>query len=95
MTHQHPIPPMPEEDLARLQPIELTEAEDERAAEAIDQAEREIEYRVSLRWQRDQVEVVKKAAACIGVPYQTYVKMAAFRQAIEDLKALRAVRAAN
>lgn len=81
---------MPEEDLARLQPIELTEAEDERVAQAIEQAEREVgEYRVSLRWQRDRVEVVKKAAASIGVPYQTYIKMAAFRQAVEDLKAAR------
>jgi len=32
-------------------------------------------------------EVIKRAAARFGIPYQTYMKQAAFRQALADLKA--------
>jgi predicted DNA binding CopG/RHH family protein len=42
---------------------------------------------VSLRWLKSQVDVIKQAAAKLGIPYQTYIKQAAFRQALVDLKA--------
>ena len=44
------------------------------------------EERVSIRWVRTALEVVREAARLHGVPYQTYVKQVAFRQALTDLK---------
>jgi hypothetical protein len=54
----------------------------------IEEAEQDIRAaRVSLRWLKPQVDVIKQAAAKLGIPYQTYIKHAAFRQALVDLKA--------
>jgi predicted DNA binding CopG/RHH family protein len=51
-------------------------------------ATREIqELRVNLRWSRDHVELIRRAAAVYGITYQTYLKQAAVRQALADLKA--------
>ncbi len=50
-------------------------------------AKREIrEQRVNLRWSHDQVELIRRAAAIYGITYQTYLKQAAVRQALADLK---------
>jgi len=35
---------------------------------------------------REQVDVVKRAAGIMGVPYQTYLKQVVFRQAVEDIE---------
>lgn len=52
------------------------------------EAEEELEeLRVNFRWGSHQVEMVKLAAEMMGVPYQTYIKEAAFRQAIADVRA--------
>jgi hypothetical protein len=45
------------------------------------------EMRVNIRWGRAQVDTLKRAASLYGVPYQTYAKQAAMRQAIADLRA--------
>jgi predicted DNA binding CopG/RHH family protein len=45
------------------------------------------EVRVSFRWLKPQVDVIKRAAAQFGIPYQTYIKQAIFRQALADLQA--------
>jgi predicted DNA binding CopG/RHH family protein len=42
----------------------------------------------TLRWNREQLDVVRCAAERYGMPYQTYVKDAAFRRALEDLRRL-------
>jgi hypothetical protein len=42
----------------------------------------------TLRWSREQLELVRCAAERYGMPYQTYVKDAAFRRALEDLHQL-------
>ena len=57
--------------------------------EITEQAEQDIanEARVNVRWPKVQLEVIKRAAALYGMPYQTYLKQAAFRQALNDLKA--------
>lgn len=56
------------------------------------QAEADVEeLRVNMRWGSAQVALVKRAAALFGMPYQTYVKQAAFRQAINDLHATEAL----
>jgi predicted DNA binding CopG/RHH family protein len=41
---------------------------------------------VTLRWGREQIAVVKRAAALIGVPYQTYLKQVVFKQAVVDIE---------
>jgi predicted DNA binding CopG/RHH family protein len=44
------------------------------------------EERLSMRWPHASLETVRQAARLHGVPYQTYVKQVAVRQAITDLK---------
>ena len=39
----------------------------------------------TVRWTVRQVRVIERAAAIVGMPYQTYVKDAAFRRALQDL----------
>ena len=41
---------------------------------------------VTLRWGSEQIAVVKRAAALLGVPYQTYLKDIAFKQALMDIE---------
>ena len=75
---------LPDEEL----PPEL----DVKARALIEQAERDIEEtRVNFRWGKAQVDTVKRAAALAGVPYQTYIKQVAFRQAVADLRAAEGV----
>jgi len=56
-------------------------------AAALDTAE---DAKVSMQWSRSQLEIVQRAAELFGMPYQTYVKQAAFRQALDDLVKVRA-----
>jgi predicted DNA binding CopG/RHH family protein len=46
---------------------------------------------VTLRWGREQIAVVKRAAALMGVPYQTYLKQVVFRQALADIERAQTV----
>ncbi|MBI3977659.1 MAG: hypothetical protein HY331_05680 [Chloroflexi bacterium] len=67
-----------------------------RADALIAQAEQDVEAaRVDFRWGKSQVETVKRAAALMGVPYQTYIKQVVFRQALEDLRAAREIARAH
>lgn len=51
------------------------------------EADREIAAgSVTFRWGREQIAVVKRAAALMGVPYQTYLKQVVFRQALLDIE---------
>ena len=73
-----------EEDLGE---IELPPGVSARVAAAVAQAEMDLEAgRVNFRWGKVQVELVKRAAELVGVPYQTYIKLVVYRQAVEDLK---------
>ena len=60
-----------------------------------EQSERDIasslDARVNFRWGRAQVATVKRAADMAGVPYQTYIKLVTYRQAIADLQAADAM----
>lgn len=65
--------------------------EDDETSEMVTRMEREADEEiaastVTLRWGKDQVDVVKRAAGIIGVPYQTYLKQVVFRQALEDIE---------
>lgn len=56
------------------------------------EADREIAAgTVTLRWGKEQIAVVKRAAALIGVPYQTYLKQVVFKQALADIEHAEAV----
>jgi predicted DNA binding CopG/RHH family protein len=57
-----------------------------------EEADREIAAGVvTLRWGKEQIAVVKRAAAILGVPYQTYLKQVVFRQALADIERAGAV----
>ena len=78
-----PVTPDPELD-PKLEAME-EDTERELAQRPADEA------RVNFRWGREQLVFVKRAAAALGVPYQTYIKQAAFRQAAVDLQIVQAV----
>lgn len=77
--------------LRRIQVQGDTELDDEidaRVTAAEEDSERRgDEIRTSLRLGREQTRAIKRAAALYGMPYQTYLKQAAFRQALADLQA--------
>lgn len=52
-------------------------------------ASTEEEARVNMRWGRDQLSAVQKAAKLAGVPYQTYIKLVAFQRAVGDIEAAK------
>lgn len=57
------------------------------ASNKIEEAEQDIqEMRMQIRWNKQQISVIKKAAALIGIPYQTYAKQTLFQQALKDIK---------
>jgi hypothetical protein len=68
--------------------VELSPEDEARADALIDEAERDIEAsqtRVTLRWDRGALDIIRRASQAYGLPYQTYLKHAALRQAIADL----------
>jgi predicted DNA binding CopG/RHH family protein len=76
--------------------IDERAVEDEALSEEVSRleaaADREIvASTVTLRWGKEQVAVVKRAAAILGVPYQTYLKQVVFRQALADIERAEAV----
>ena len=57
-----------------------------------EQADRDIAAgTVTLRWGKEQIAVVKRAAAIMGIPYQTYLKQVVFKQALADIEQADAV----
>jgi len=73
--------------------IELPEEEDKRITAMIEQADREIEEtRVSFRWGKEQLAVVKQVAEIMGVPYQTFIKMCVYQRALDVLKDVQAAK---
>lgn len=70
--------------------LELSPQEDHDIQDMIDQSERDIdEVRINFRWGYEQLSVVKRVARKLGIPYQTYMKMVVYRQAVEDLKSFQ------
>lgn len=47
------------------------------------------EARVNMRWSKAQLALIRRAAALVGVPYQSYVKQVALERAMQDLRAAR------
>ncbi len=48
-----------------------------------------VEARVNMRWTKAQLAVIRRAAALVGVPYQSYLKQVALERAMQDLGAAR------
>jgi predicted DNA binding CopG/RHH family protein len=64
---------------------DLTPEQEARAEEATRIADAEDDAcRVNFRWEPTQLNLVKAVAAKIGVPYQTYIKMVLYKQALDD-----------
>ena len=62
-------------------------AQSAKVEQMIAQADQEIEEtRVNFRWGKEQLNLVKRAAKLMGVPYQTYIKQVVYRQCLADLK---------
>ena len=67
--------------------VELTGDEAEEVERQIAQADAEHpETHVSLRWKVEPVQVIRRAAEHAGVPYQTFIKQAAYNAAINQLR---------
>jgi hypothetical protein len=73
--------------IVRTGTITLPPRVDSMVKKKIAQAEAELnrEVRINFRWGTDQLKAVQHVAGLMGVPYQTYVKEALFRQVVEDL----------
>ncbi len=70
--------------------IELSPEEDAEAKRQIAQADSErVDVSVTFRWGQKQLNIVRRAARVAGIPYQTYLKNAVIRRAIEDLRGAR------
>lgn len=70
-----------------LPDIELPAEVDARVRAMTKAADEEIEAaRVNFRWGRAQVDLVKRVAELMGIPYQTYIKQVVYKQALSDLK---------
>lgn len=66
--------------------VDLDDALADEWEKKIEEAEHDMrEVRVNFRWTKSHLEVIKRAAARLGVPYQTYLKQAAMRAALSDL----------
>jgi len=76
--------------------IEFSPEMTEMIENAIDSAEAELEeagtVEIHFRWQKESLNVVKSAAAAIGISYQDYIKHVAYRQALDDLAKRQSVR---
>lgn len=73
----------------RLGRQELTPEVDALLDQHIEIAEKELEKeesRVNMRWNTEQLDVVREAAKSMGITYQTYIKHVVLRQARQDLK---------
>lgn len=76
--------------------IELPPEVDAEASKLITEANDDLaERRVSFRWEREPLDLVRKVAAEMGVPYQTYMKQVIYRQALADWSSIMAARPVN
>jgi predicted DNA binding CopG/RHH family protein len=74
--------------IQEMSEFEMPLEEAARADAAVAQADKDIdEARVYIRWGAAQLRAVQRAADLAGVPYQTYIKLVLFRQAVADIAA--------
>ncbi len=59
----------------------------------IAQADEEDEQaRVNFRWSKEALEVVRRAAKLMGIPYQTFIKQTVFEHALWIIKDMESSR---
>ena len=83
-------------DHAEVKVISEREVEDAETSEMVTRMEAEADAEIAartitVRWGEEQIAVVKRAAAILGVPYGTYLKQVVWRQAIADIERAEAV----
>jgi len=83
-------------DKSEIKVIAERVEEDPAVSELVTLMEREADDEIlgrsiTLRWGKRQIDVVRRAAEILGVPYQTYLKQVVFKQAIEDIARAEAV----
>ena len=71
--------------------IDVLEAQADADIEERLRDDRDGKERTSLRWGREQVNVVREAARLAGVPYETYIKLVVYRQALADVQAAQQI----
>lgn len=75
-----------ETEMENLGVQELTPELDEKINAMIEEADKEfLDSRVNMRWPQKQLEIAKKAASLVGIPYQIYIRDSVFRRAMEDI----------
>ena len=79
--------------LENLGVVELDAETDAKVSRMIAEADAEIEAtRITFRWGKEQLDIVKQAADAIGVPYQTFLKLAVYQQALDVLKDVQTIK---
>ncbi len=74
-----------------IEDMDLSDEEDAKISTIVEANQKEIEdCRVNFRWQKEPLAMVKKVAQSIGVPYQTYMKMSLYNQALADWQQINA-----
>jgi predicted DNA binding CopG/RHH family protein len=82
-----------EYEIEDLGEVELDPETDAKVTRMIAEADKEIEEtRVSFRWGKEQLAIVRQAAENMGVPYQTFIKMCVFQHALDVLKDVQAAK---
>ncbi|MBK9620676.1 MAG: hypothetical protein IPO31_16005 [Candidatus Obscuribacter sp.] len=76
--------------IEELEDISLPEEIDAKVSKLTALADSEIEQtRVNFRWQKEPLNLIKKVAESMGVPYQTYIKQVLYRQALNDIQLIQ------
>src|SRR5688572_14665845 len=78
-------------ELEDLGAIELDRETARKIEAMVEEADQDVatitgQVHVNFRWGREPLEIIRRAAALHGVPYQTCLKQVAVRQALLDLK---------
>lgn len=80
-------------EIEDLGTVELDPETDAKVSRMIAEADKEIEEtRVSFRWGKEQLAMVRQAAEQMGVPYQTFIKMCVYQRALDVLKDVKAAK---
>ena len=80
-------------EIEDLGEVELDPEIEAKVNRMIAEADKEIEEtRVSFRWGKEQLAIVRQAAEQMGVPYQTFIKMCVYQRALDVLKDVQAAR---
>ncbi|MBI4534375.1 MAG: hypothetical protein HY711_10565 [Candidatus Melainabacteria bacterium] len=78
-------------EIEDLGEVELDPGLDAKVNRMTAEADKEIEdARVSFRWGKEQLAIVRQAADKMGVPYQTFIKMCVYQHALDVLKDVQA-----